>query len=543
MSVEIDLAPADALQEGEMRNFPAADAQVLLLRHHGQYVALAPNCPHYGAPLEKGRLVGEQLVCPWHHACFRVTDGHLCQPPALDNLPSYPVRVAEGRVWVQLPARPAAASDKPDSTPTALVGGVAPAPNAAAPDARTFVIVGGGAAGQFAAQTLRTEGFGGRIVLVTAETTPPTDRTKLSKAYLAGKATDKNLPLRKPDFYDQHQIELLLDTRATGLNLHTRQLRLSGRGPLHYDALLLAPGSTANALPKLPGHELAGVFTLRSAPDAAALKQAAAKVKRIVIIGSSFIGMEAAASLATEERHITVVAQEAEPLQKVLGPKIGRMYRNLYRRHGVRFKTEAEVQALEGENGHVAGVRLATGQLLPAELVVLGVGVRPATEFLAEAFDLEKDGGLRVDAHLCAAKHVYAAGDVARFPLPVGLGQHRIEHWRVAQQQGAYAARNMMGQKVPYQEVPFFWTQQFGKSLRYAGHAEAWDEVIFHGDVRRHKFLALYAYQNKLVAAAGMQHDDDMICIEELMRRGQMPTPTAARRKLDWARLLTKSQQ
>ncbi|RSK49569.1 FAD-dependent oxidoreductase [Hymenobacter rigui] len=542
MPSEFDLAPANALQEGEMRTFTTtAGAEVLLVLRQGQYVALAPKCPHYGAPLEKGRIVGDQLVCPWHHACFRVTDGHLCQPPALDNLPSYPVRVAEGRVWVQLPAHPAAAAETPDATPTALVGGEVPAPNAAAPDARTFVVVGGGAAGQFAAQTLRTEGFGGRIVLVTAEPTAPTDRTKLSKAYLAGKATDKNLPLRKPSFYDEHRIELLTDTRATGLNLHTRQLRLSSRGPLHYDVLLLAPGGTPNTLPKLPGHELDGVLVLRSAQDAAALKQATTKAQRIVVIGSSFIGMEAAASLAGEGRHITVVAQEAEPLEKVLGPKIGRMFRNLHRRHGVRFKTEAEVAALEGENGRVTAVRLASGQRLPAEVVVLGVGVRPATEFLAETLTLEKDGGVRVDAHLCAAKHVYAAGDVALYPLPAGLGQHRIEHWRMAQQQGACAARNMLGQHVAFEEIPFFWTQQFGKSLRYVGHATVWDEIIFHGDVRRHKFLALYAHQNKLVAAAAIQHDDEMVCIAELMRLGQMPTPTAARRKLNWSKLLEKA--
>ncbi|RSK31135.1 FAD-dependent oxidoreductase [Hymenobacter metallilatus] len=536
---ELDFAPADALQEGEMRTFTAASgAAVLLLLRQGQYVALAPNCPHYGAPLEQGRLVGDQLVCPWHHACFRVPDGHLCQPPALDDLPSYPVRVADGRVWVQLPARPTAATNSPDATPTALVQGTAPAPNAAAPDARTFVIVGGGAAGQFAAQTLRTEGFGGRIVLVSAEAAAPYDRTKLSKAYLAGKADNKALPLREEDFYEQHRIELLSETRATGLSLRTRELKLSGRSPLHYHALLLAPGCMPNTLPKLPGHDLAGVLPLRSAQDAGQLRQAAAQARRVVIIGSSFIGMEAAASLVSEKRQVTVVAQEAEPFARILGPKIGRMFRNLHRRHGVRFRAEAEVVSLEGENGHVTAVRLASGQRLPAELVLLAVGVRPATDFLTPTFDLEKDGGLRVDAHLCAAEHVYAAGDIALFPLPGGLGQHRIEHWRVAQQHGACAARNMLGQHVAFREIPFFWTQQFGKSLRYAGHATVWDEIIFHGDVRRHKFLALYAYQNRLVAAAAMQHDDDMICIEELLRTGRMPTPTAARRKLNWSKLL-----
>ncbi|NVO83690.1 NAD(P)/FAD-dependent oxidoreductase, partial [Hymenobacter terrestris] len=414
-------------------------------------------------------------------------------------------------------------------------------------DERTFVIVGGGAAGQFTAQTLRAEGFGGRLVLVGADPAAPYDRTKLSKGFLAGKADKKTLPLRQPSFYQQHRIEVLTNTRATGLNLKKRQLKLEDHDPLHYDKLLLAPGSQPNTLPQLPGHELAGVLPLRTAQDAEAIREAAAGARHVVIIGSSFIGMEVAASLAAEnekqpnkERRITVVARGKEPFEKVLGPKIGAMFRNLHRRHGVQFKAEVEVEALEGENGRVTAVRLASGQRLPADLVVLGVGVRPATGFLDEAFELEKDGGLRVDAHLQAAEHVYVAGDVAFFPLAAGLGQHRIEHWRLAQQHGACAARNMLGQETAFSEVPFFWTQQYGKSLRYAGHAEEWDEIIFHGDVRRHDFLALYAHRNRLVAAAAMGRDDDMLVIMELLRRDQMPTPTAARRKTKWAKLLAR---
>ncbi|TGD78512.1 FAD-dependent oxidoreductase [Hymenobacter wooponensis] len=540
MLPELNLAPADALQEGEMRTFTAQDTEVLLIRREGQYLALAAHCPHYGAPLEKGRIVNDQLICPWHHTCFRVTDGHLCQPPALDNLPSYPVRVAEGRVWVQVPSKPAASADSPEKTPTALVGGLAPNPHAAAPDARTFVLVGGGAAGQFAAQTLRTEGFGGHIVLVTGQNELPYDRTKLSKGFLAGKVDEKGLPLRKPEFYAEHQIEVV-PARVTGLNRHKRELRLSNQETLRYDDLLLAPGTQPNLLPKLPGHELEGVLPLRTTEDATALRQAASSAQRVVIIGASFIGMEAAASLMDGQRHVTVVAQEAEPFERILGPKIGRAFRNLHRRQGVRFKSEAAVAALEGENGRVVAVRLESGQRLPADVVVLGVGVRPATDFLAEVLDLEKDGGLRVDAHLCAAEHVYAAGDVAMFPLTGGLGQHRIEHWRIAQQQGACAARNMLGRQEAFTAVPFFWTQQYGKSLRYAGHASSWDEIIFHGDVRRLDFLALYALNNRIVAAAAMNRDDDMICIEALFQQDRMPTPTAARKKINWSKLLEQA--
>jgi NADPH-dependent 2,4-dienoyl-CoA reductase/sulfur reductase-like enzyme/nitrite reductase/ring-hydroxylating ferredoxin subunit len=540
---ETNLAPATALQDGEMHTYQAHGTDVLLLRQHGQYHALAAHCPHYGAPLDKGKLVDDKLVCPWHHACFRVTDGALCEPPALDALPSFPVRVADGRVWVRVPKNPPASTASPDATPTALVGGETLATNAAAPDTRTFVLVGAGAASQFAAQTLRQEGFGGRIVMLTAEAEPPYDRTKLSKAYVAGKAERKALPLRKASFYEQHRIELLTDTRAIGLNLPTQELHLSGRGPLHYDKLLLAPGGTPNLLPALPGHQLAGVFALRTPTDAEAIRKAAAKASQVLIIGAGFIGMEVAASLVAEGLRVTVVAQEKEPFEKVLGSKIGTMFRNLHKRNGVRFKPETVVAELEGENGHVTAVRLQSGQRLPADVVVLGVGVKPATDFLQHTFDLDKDGGLRVDTYLQATDHVYAAGDIARFPLAAGLGQHRIEHWRVAQQHGACVARNMLDQQQPFQAVPFFWTQQYGKSLRYVGHAEAWDEIIFHGDVRRQDFLVLYAHRNRLVAAAAMNRDQDIICIEALMALDQMPTPTAARRKQNWVKLLAQANK
>ena len=542
MPTEINLAPADALQEGELRTLPTSDdgPKVLLVRRQGQYYALAPQCPHYGAPLEKGRLVGDQLVCPWHHACFKVQDGSLCEPPALDALPSYPVRVADGRVYVQLPDNPPAQADKPDKTPTAEVGG-APAP-AAPPETdnrHTYVIVGGGAAGQLAAQTLREEGFAGRVVLVTADEAAPYDRAKLSKAYLAGKTGPDGLPLRQPDFYAEHHIELRTNTRVTGLDRARQELQLHDAAPLHYDKLLLAPGSVPNTLSKLPGHDLPGVFVLRTQADADALLKAAQEAKQIVVIGSSFIGMESASSLISDERSVTVVTQEKVPFAPVLGPEVGRMFRALHEEKGVQFEAEAEVAALTEKAGRVAGVRLKSGRELPADLVVLGVGVRPATEFLQEAFELEKDGGLVVDEYLRASENIYAAGDVARFPAVTGDAL-RIEHWRVAQQHGRLAARNMLGQQRKYAAAPYFWTQQYGKSLRYAGHAEKWDDICYLGDVDKQDFLAFYIQDNQVKAAAGMNHDPEMIFIEALLATGRMPAPADITPATDWQQLAGK---
>jgi NADPH-dependent 2,4-dienoyl-CoA reductase/sulfur reductase-like enzyme/nitrite reductase/ring-hydroxylating ferredoxin subunit len=540
MLPEIDLTDAASLSEGALKAFPTPHdgPQVLLTRQQGRVHAFAPNCPHYGAPLEKGKVVEGKLICPWHHACFKVEGGQLCEPPALDDLPAYAVREAAGRILVQVPASPPASTDKPEATPTAEVGGVLPAPAPAVADTRTFVIVGGGAAGEFAVQTLRREGFAGRVVLVSADEHAPYDRTKLSKAYLAGKAKPAALPLREADFYAQQRIERLQATRAIGLDLGRREVQLEGQPPLLYDQLLLAPGSTPNRLPKLPGHDLPGVLPLRTQADADALLAATKDAKQVVIIGSSFIGMEAASSLIAEGRAVTVVAQEKVPFARVLGPEIGQMFRQLHEEKGVHIEAEAEVSALLGEQGHVTGVQLKSGKTLPADAVVLGVGVRPATDFLKDTFSLEEDGGLAVSAGLQAAPGVYAAGDIARFPLAATGQPTRIEHWRVAQQHGQVAARNMLGQQEMYAGTPFFWTQQYGKSLRYAGHAERWDEIIYHGNVAQQDFLAFFVQAGRIVAVASMGRDTDMIYITELLGLGRMPTPAELRPGMNWAEWL-----
>jgi NADPH-dependent 2,4-dienoyl-CoA reductase/sulfur reductase-like enzyme/nitrite reductase/ring-hydroxylating ferredoxin subunit len=539
MLPELDLTDTASLPEGALKTFPTPDdgPKVLLTRQQGQVHAFAPNCPHYGAPLEKGKVLNGKLICPWHHACFKLDSGHLCEPPALDDLPTYAVREEGGRIWVQVPPSPPASTDKPEATPTAELGGTPPPAAAPPADARTFVIVGGGAAGEYAAQTLRREGFAGRVMLVSADEKLPYDRTKLSKAYLGGKAKPEALPLREPDFYTTQRIERLQHTRAVGLDLGKQEIDLEGQLPLHYDQLLLALGGTPNLLPKLPGHNLPGVLPLRTQADADALLKATKDAKQVVVIGASFIGMEAASSLIAEGRAVTVIAQEKVPFARVLGPEIGAMLQKLHEEKGVKFEVEAEVTALLGEGGHVTGVQLKTGQTLPADVVVLGVGVRPATDFLQAAFTLEKDGGVPVNARLQAAPNVYAAGDIARFPLAATGQPARIEHWRLAQQHGRVAARNMLGQQEEYTAAPFFWTQQYGKSLRYAGHAEQWDDIIYHGEVEKQEFLAFYVQAGRIAAVAGMGRDADMIYITELLGQGQMPASAVLREDLSWEKL------
>ncbi|MEJ7659811.1 MAG: FAD-dependent oxidoreductase [Hymenobacter sp.] len=296
------------------------------------------------------------------------------------------------------------------------------------------------------------------------------------------------MPLREKAFYATQKIELLTNTRATGLDVKRQEINLAGQPPLRYDQLLLALGGTPNLLPKLPGHDLAGVLPLRTHAGADALLAATKDAKQVVVIGNSFIGMEAASSLIGEGRAVTVIAQEKVPFERVLGPEVGAMFQKMHEAQGVKFEIEAEVTELVGADGHVTGVRLKTGRTLPADAVVLGVGVRPATDFLKEALPLEKDGGLTADAYLQVAENVYVAGDIAHFPLAATGQPARIEHWRLAQQHGRVAARNMLGMKEKFVAAPYFWTQQYGKSLRYAGHATKPDETRILGDLAGQSF-------------------------------------------------------
>ncbi|RZK46857.1 MAG: NAD(FAD)-dependent dehydrogenase, partial [Hymenobacter sp.] len=287
-----------------------------------------------------------------------------------------------------------------------------------------------------------------------------------------------------------------------------------------------------------PGHDLAGVLPLRTQADADALLKATQDAKQVVIVGSSFIGMEAASSLIAEGRAVRVIAQEKVPFARVLGPEIGAMFQQLHEEKGVKFEVEAEVTALLGDAGRVTGVRLQSGKTLPADVVVLGVGVRPATDFLQEAFALDQDGGLTVDEYLQAADNVYVGGDIARVPLAATGQLARIEHWRVAQQHGRTAARNMLGQREQLTAAPFFWTQQYGKSLRYAGHAAQWDTIMYYGEVAQQDFLALYVQAGRIVAAAAMGRDADMIYIAELLGTGQMPAPADISAATKWVDLV-----
>nr|WP_246505167.1 FAD-dependent oxidoreductase [Coralloluteibacterium stylophorae] len=489
----------DALPEHHGTRVRIGDTEVLLLRRGDAVFAYQADCPHAGAPLEGGAVCAGRLVCPWHKAQFRIEDGGLCEPAALDGLRRYDVEVRDGLVHLDPTPRAAA-------TVHARRGG----------DARRFAIVGGGTAGTAAAAALREFGFAGRIVIVERERAAPYDRTVLSKFVPAGAmAPDDVPPIREHAWFAAHDIERI-EAEVVAVDAAAREIALADGRRIDYDAALLATGATPVNL-DLPGAHLSGVHTLRSRDDAAALLRDAAPGRRAVVIGDSFIGMECASALTERGLGVTVVGRHPLPFARQFGEEVAAAIKGLHGAHGVRFLTGAEPVAFEG-CGRVERVCLADGGEALADLVVVGIGVRPATALL-RGVALAEDGGVPVDAGLCAAPGLYAAGDIARFPLP-GHGALRIEHWRLAEQHGRLAARNMLDPERPraYEAVPFFWTQHFGKRYDYLGHARNWDGVEIHGDLAEHRFVALLHRDGAVVAAVGCQRERVTAALVRAMR-------------------------
>ena len=504
------------LHDGEMKRIELEGKPVVLARVAGEYYAFGGNCPHYGAPLNEGVLKAHMLICPWHHACFDIRTAVRLEPPALNDLMHFPVRLDGGELVVALP----------NDNERQPQGKHDPA------DHRHFVIVGGGAVGNSAVEELRRAGYRGRITIFSSVETPPVDRPNLSKDFLAGKAEPDWIPLRGVSWYADRDIDLRLSTTITGVNPPVHTVTLENGETLHYDKLLLATGGVPRDLKRVSGGDLDGIFTLRSLADSQRILDQAKDQHQIVIIGASFIGMEVAASLAKGQgASVTLVDMVDLPFQRVLGDRLGKLFMDEHIANGVAFRLGAGIERFISEDGHVTGVQLKDTEILPADFVIVGVGVRPATDFLkSSGIRLnEKDGSVEVSDQLQSSDpDIYAAGDIARYPTPDG--SQRIEHWRTAQQHGIVAARNLLGgAESVSSHVPFFWTEQWGITLNYVGHAEGWDEIIYRGKPEAKDFIAFYVKDGKLKAAAGAGRDRDLDALEFILRDGLPLTPAQMR--------------
>ncbi len=489
--------PANSLAEGVPLLGHVQSEPVILVRRGAEVFAIGATCSHYGGPLADGLVVDDTVRCPWHHACFSVRTGEALAAPALSPVPAYEVVQRAGQVFVSgKRARPGTVRR------VARSGGAAP---------RSVAIVGAGAAGNSAADELRHLGFEGAVTLVDRDEEAPYDRPSLSKDYLAGSIPEGSLPLHPSAYYEGRQVELVRGRQVTALDPERKRLTFDDGTAREFGAIVLATGADPVRL-TMPGEAGPPVHYLRTLADSRAIIKAAEGARRAVVLGASFIGLEVAASLRARNIEVHVVAPEARPLERVLGPELGDFIRGLHEQHGVVFHLGRKAGGVTP-----GALMLESGERLEAHFIVAGVGVRPATT-LAERAGLRVDKGIVVDAHLeTAARGVFAVGDAARWPDPRGGGLVRIEHWVLAQRQGQAVARTIVGERAPFTDVPFFWSQHYDIAINYVGHAERWDAIDIDGSLERHDASARYRVGGRVLAVASVFRDRESLEAELAM--------------------------
>ncbi len=476
---------------------------VVLVRRGDEFFALGANCTHYHGMLSKGLVVGDTLRCPLHHACFSLRTGEALRAPALDPIPRWHVERIGDKVFV----REKLAEPERKRLRTSVAGQNLPA---------SVVIVGGGAAGLGAADMLRREGYVGPLTMISADDWPPYDRPNLSKDFLVGNAPDEWMRLRMPDFYREQNIDLVLNARVSALDTARRCVQLEDGKTYGFEALLIATGADPVRF-KIDGSTDSQIHYLRTFADARAIVSKAKSAKHAAVVGASFIGLEVAASLRTLGLAVDVIAPGRQPLERVMGPEVGLMIRGLHEAHGVVFHMGETVRKINGTT-----LTLTSGATVEADLVVLGVGVRPSLT-LAKQAGLAMDRGIVVNEYLeTNAPGVFAAGDVARWPDPHSGEKIRVEHWVVAERQGQVAAKNILGHRVRFDAVPFFWSQHYDVAINYVGHAERWDSVEIDGNLNARDCAVSYKRAGRNLALATISRDLQSLQIEAAMEAGNI---------------------
>jgi NADPH-dependent 2,4-dienoyl-CoA reductase/sulfur reductase-like enzyme/nitrite reductase/ring-hydroxylating ferredoxin subunit len=483
------------------------DDEIIVVHRGDEFFAVGAHCTHYHGPLADGLVVNETVRCPWHHACFSLRTGEAVRAPALDPIACWRVEHRGDTLFVTEKI-----DDRPARAPVAASASVP----------RSIVIVGGGAAGLAAADMLRRKGYDGTLTMISADSAPPVDRPNLSKDFLAGTAQEDWIPLRSPEFYKENRIDLQLNMRVDAIDVTGRRVRLAAGTTQEFDRLLLATGADPVHL-NLAGTPTSPVHYLRTLADCRAIVASVTSPAstRALVIGASFIGLEVAASLRTRGLEVHVVAPDREPLERVMGADVGRFIRGVHDSKGVVFHLGTTVERLDGRTA-----TLSDGSRLEADLVVVGVGVRPSLA-LAEAAGLAIDRGVAVDAYLqTSVPGIFAAGDIARWPDPRTGDRIRVEHWVVAERQGQTAARNMLGSRERFDAVPFFWSQHYDLSINYVGHAERWDAAQVDGDLSAHDATVTFKQSGRSVAVATILRDKASLEVEAGME-AETGTPGA----------------
>lgn len=503
--------PSSALPDGATLAGRVGDTSVLLARSGGTVFAVDAECPHRGAPLVDGLVVDGTIRCPWHHAAFDLRTGAPVRPPALQGLGCWRVEERDDRITVG--GRITVRRMTPPTHPAAR-GGTRPVRPS------SVVIIGGGAAGSIAAETLRKEGYEGSIALVDAESTAPYDRTTLSKGFLEGTMPRAELALRDAAFFDAHRIRRFTGRAAKAVDPLLATVTLDDGSVLPYGALLLATGAAPERLGAPDPH--GRVRYLRSLRDAERLVESASTARTAVIVGASFLGLEAAAALRARGLAVRVVALESIPFARSLGRALGSSIRSLHEAHGVEFHLGTTVRTVEEQT-----VVLQDGRALDADLVLAAVGVRPRTDLARDA-GLAVTRGILVDEYLQTSEpRILAAGDVAYWRDPRRDEYLHAEHWVVAQRQGETAARNILGAAQRFSAIPFFWSQHYDATITYVGHSTDWDHIDVDGSLESRDCTVTYRKQGKVQAVATVFRDRESL-LAELAMESELATGVSA---------------
>lgn len=501
---DVNVGREEEFAEGAVKKVQIGDNQenyIVVAKVDGTLYAVGGKCPHYNLPLAAGYLDGYTLICPFHGASFDVRTGEALGAPSVQSIPTYEARVSNGDVIVRIPDSKANEVAKPVNSKNLTKRD---------PENHTnFVIIGGGASGQYAAETLRKEGFTGKITILSKDTFLPYDRVALTKNL---KAEAANLVLRPQSFYDEYGIEVKLNSTVRSIDRKTKTVKIAGGQDVHYDKVLVASGSTA----RIPGpyrnaaSSVQNVFTIRSAADHGKVKAAIQNAKDVVIFGSSFVGLEVATSIkrAFPDTKVTIVDPDDSPLEKVFGLEIAQQILASHRANGIEFILGQGAKSINSVDGKVSGITYMftlkaetkpEEREVKADLILMATGAQIETDFVPHNL-LNQDGSVRVNAQLQTVDpNIYAAGDVASFYSLLSEARERVEHWQVAQEQGKIAAYNMLGKGNKYTQIPFFWTNQF-LNVQFAGFSSGHDwtytETREEGNVLKTGRIT-YFYKNR----------------------------------------------
>ncbi|XP_029304798.1 apoptosis-inducing factor 3-like [Cottoperca gobio] len=513
------------LQDGQMMEVEVGHHSVLLTRSEGKYSAIGNQCTHYGAPLSKGVISGHTVRCPWHGACFNVHTGDLEEYPGMDCLPCHKVTIQNNKVYVSVNKKTLRQEKRLKSMGLSVPGVT-----------HTVLLLGGGAASLICAETLRQENFGGRIIMVTRDDLLPYDKTRLSKVM---NVENDSILLRRMEFFHQYDIEVWLRKEAVSVDTDRKTVTFDDGSVQSYDHLLISTGCRAKGL-DVPGMKLDNIRKLETPEDARKIHSACLGCS-VVLVGTSFVGMEIASYLIDKASSISVVGSSELPYQNTLGREIGKVTMKMLSEKKVKFYMNDNVTEVRGVDGKVKEVVLKSGEVIPANVLIVGIGVKANSEFLrGSKIETDSKNFVIVDKYMRTnVPTVYCGGDVATFPLAMAKNRLvNIGHWQIAQAHGRIAALNMLDKPTELSSVPFYWTVLLGETIRYTGYGEGYTDIVIKGKIEDRKFLALYIKNDEVIAAASLSYDPAVSAVAERFVAGKVITRKEAESdELSWLKV------